>query len=542
MDPDTFTRAVRSMDGYDGMLGIMGGEPTLHPNFAELVETYDRLWPHDREATTGRYLPIRDFGEHTAKNLSNVDCRRGLWSSLGDGYREHYELIQRVFPYQCLNDHRNGSTHAPVLVSRKDLGIPNREWLHYRNSCWVQRLWSSSITPKGCFPCEIMASLDALYDGPGGWPITPGWWKKEPKNFGAMLDWCEMCGACLPLQPRIAVEGLHDVSPSHVARLADSPAMKDGKVVVHSAMPLVADPKMDPDWYMPRDDKRRRVHQDNKSTKVRLVEAVVVCVDRAAALAKVLPRNAAELDRVVVVTAAHDEETFAECLKYFNVFCVVTDACYEGGDAFNKGRMLNAGLAELRMDDWCLNLDADILLPENFREKVTSLTLNPGCLYYARRRDLTDDGDLGEVKDLPTNFRPWGYFQLWNRRASCLKNVVPLRNPDCFVSAGNVDTWWQHRWPADRRVPISQTDEFDVGHVAHGDLAARWNGEQKSRGWTYAGQSNFQPPLKFLPEGLTGDTWMRVVDVTTARVQETMLDNLKPGTGRLEEYQYWSGE
>jgi hypothetical protein len=31
MDFETFKKAVDSLEGFDGMVGVMGGEPTLHP-------------------------------------------------------------------------------------------------------------------------------------------------------------------------------------------------------------------------------------------------------------------------------------------------------------------------------------------------------------------------------------------------------------------------------------------------------------------------------------------------------------------------------
>ena len=35
------------------------------------------------------------------------------------------------------------------------------------DNCWIQKQWSASITPKGGFFCEVAASLDYLFEGPG---------------------------------------------------------------------------------------------------------------------------------------------------------------------------------------------------------------------------------------------------------------------------------------------------------------------------------------------------------------------------------------
>lgn len=499
MDLDTFIRAVESMHGYGGMLGIQGGEPTLHPQFAELIEIYDRLW-HPSASDKGREA-VADFGQYHAEHLANPQGhKRGLWSSLGGGYYRNYERIMEVFPYQCLNDHDNPAMHAPLLVTRKELGISDEKWMQYRDRCWVQRKWSSSITPKGCFPCEVMGALDTLLDGPGGWPIERGWWLRQPADFGKMLDWCEYCGACLPLREREAREGVQDVSPWWKEKLMEigNPAARFNVYPVKVFTPEVK--QRDSDWYMPAEYKGKRISASNRTLRPRFVEGLVVCVNCAHSLDVVIERNVRELHELTVVTASYDEDTQALAKKW-GARLVICDDCHRDGEQFNKGLMLNAGLQKLTRKDWVVNLDADILLPRNFREKLTALTLNPGCLYYTRRRNLTENaGGIGmaPLEDEATNFRPWGYFQLWN----VLAKSAPKQYPDVFVSAGNVDTWWQFQWPPHKRVTLPYNEEqFDVGHVPHGSLASRWNGYVARGGWRYMGQSNLPSPTPFPKSG-----------------------------------------
>ncbi len=548
MDADTFERAVRSMDGYPGMLGIQGGEPTLHPHFADLLDVYTRLWqPGHGEVDWGR-RPIEDFGGYVADQLSDTLNRRGLWSATGPGYYKHFEAIQDTFPYQCLNDHANPAKHAPLLVTRKELGISDADWLRYRDRCWVQRQWSSSITPKGCFPCEIMASLDMLYDGPGGWPIEPGWWKRQSADFGAMLDWCEQCGACLPLAEREAREGIHDVSLHHLEQLwrLGSPAVRDGRYRVFDvAAWKPQDVRQDGDRYMPAEYRRKRVAAANRSIKPRRLEGFVVSVGCGEQLARVLPANAGHFDRFVVVTSSEDTQTQEVALATEGpIELVISDDCYKNGDAFNKGRMLSHGLAALRLTDWVLNLDADILLPAGFGERIRRLVLNPGCLYYARRRALAADGTLGRSGGTADDFAPWGYFQLWNVRAKALAKLSQpgaLRYPECFVSAGNVDTWWQLHWPWSKKIPLALAEDpaWDVGHVPHGPLTARWNGAKPNGGWRYAGQNNIQPGTPKIEPGRGG--FLRIVRVDDCHMGVVPVDSVRPGVPdktRIYEYQW----
>lgn len=250
MDFDTFKRAVDSLDGYNGVIGIMGGEPTLHPEFERFVQ-YLRGKYGERKETNRMIYPQREFikeirrrefeshilrenedGTGEEKGCGNFKmCGPGLWSNMGTTYPRYYELINDSFNVQLLNDHINESYHQPGLVSRNDLGIPDEKWFPVRDACWIQNEWSATITPKGAFFCEIAGALDILFDGPGGWSIEPGWWKRKPSEFGDQLHWCEICGFALKTFMRDAKEEVDDVSSTlyEMLKKVESPRMKAGR-------------------------------------------------------------------------------------------------------------------------------------------------------------------------------------------------------------------------------------------------------------------------------------------------------------------------
>ena len=233
MDFETFKKAIDSLKGFKGIVGIMGGEPTIHPEFEKFVKYFRDNWGYD-DFSTASYLPQSSYVNHILANSYNVNYsnQRGLWTSVTPRYYRHFELIQDTFGYQLVNDHTHPSMHSTLMVTRKELGVPDDEWIKMRDNCWIQNLWSASITPKGAFFCEIAAAMDATLGGKGGWAIEPGWWKRKPAEFGEQLDWCEMCSACLPMPKRDANEETDDVSPIWHQKLKEieSPKLKKGLV------------------------------------------------------------------------------------------------------------------------------------------------------------------------------------------------------------------------------------------------------------------------------------------------------------------------
>lgn len=256
MDFETFKRAVNSLKGYDGVIGVMGGEPTLHPQFERfaryLNDTY-KEWQKEGTAPSSdsdkvnrlnypqkefiKEIHRSEFDTHHIRKHSDghnnfMMSGPGLWSNMGDTYRKYYELIQDMFPVQFLNDHINASFHQPGLFSRKDLGLSDKDWYKLRDNCWIQNEWSATVTPKGAFFCEIAGALDMLFDGPGGWKIEEDWWRRKPEDFFDQLHWCEICGFALHTFMRDANDEIDDVSPTLYEMLSktNSPRFKAGRV------------------------------------------------------------------------------------------------------------------------------------------------------------------------------------------------------------------------------------------------------------------------------------------------------------------------
>ncbi|MCM1063461.1 MAG: radical SAM protein [Eubacterium sp.] len=233
MDLATFKEAVDSLEDWEGVVGIIGGEPTIHPEFEKFAEYL--LEKRVKTQLDILKRPTNAFQRYMDHHMRQDDAKVVLLSSLNYGYYKHMEVINEVFGRQLLNDHHNACLHQALLMPYHELGIDEDTFIKMRDNCWVQNTWSPSITPKGAFFCEVAAALDMTFNGPGGWKVEKGWYNRKPSEFGEQLKWCEICSLCLDVPQRLSNDGKDDVTPDMYKKLVEieSPKALKGAVVVH---------------------------------------------------------------------------------------------------------------------------------------------------------------------------------------------------------------------------------------------------------------------------------------------------------------------
>lgn len=217
MSLEDVRQAIASLEGFPGRIGIMGGEPCLHPKFREVLAIVRELIPDRR--------------------------KREFWTS-GFKWFDYLDDIRATFDDDLIayNDHtQEDGKHQPLGVAVREVIDDEALMWELIEACPFQARWSPSITDKGAFFCEIAGAQDRAMNGPGGWEVKPGWWNKEPSQFRDQVErYCPNCSGCLPMEAVSDGRGGRDgptvdiVSPGNLERLkaAGSPKALRGQVQV----------------------------------------------------------------------------------------------------------------------------------------------------------------------------------------------------------------------------------------------------------------------------------------------------------------------
>ena len=193
MSLEDFRKALESLVDWPGQIGIGGGEPTLHPQFKEICDI------------------IHKFPRPVGRQYQ-------LFTSCGPRYQEMKDVAVGTFCCIHENPHDEGQRdiclHQPSLVAIGEAVKSSRLREQLIDDCWVQATWAPCINSKGAFFCEVAGGMDTVLDGPGGYPVEPGWWKKEPKDFQDQRKrYCHKCGMAVPLNRQVLKNGKEKITP-----------------------------------------------------------------------------------------------------------------------------------------------------------------------------------------------------------------------------------------------------------------------------------------------------------------------------------------
>jgi hypothetical protein len=250
-------------------------------------------------------------------------------------------------------------------------------------------------------------------------------------------------------------------------------------------------------------------HTTNSPAAGLYLEGVTVSVNYADFLDETLTANLDHFDEFCVVTAHDDRATQAVCERH-GVMCVQSDVHREqlgpggGLDRFNKGLLINLGLAHLRHRGWLLHLDADIVLPDRLRFMLNKSRLDPDCIYGADRVNVVGRAKWNAIKRSERFARqchhrylvspadgapgclgsrlvhneygycPIGYFQLWHSRQG------KRRYHFSQGSAEHSDVMFALQWPAAKRILLPGVFVYHL-ESERAKSGANWQGRVTKR-------------------------------------------------------------
>lgn len=206
------------------------------------------------------------------------------------------------------------------------------------------------------------------------------------------------------------------------------------------------------------------------------IEAVTVCIGYADFLTETVRFNAGLLDRWLIVTSESDEATREVCRRH-SLQTLLSEDHRREGDGFAKGRLIERGLQQLSADAWRLHLDADIVLPQRFRQLLEAAHLDPRDIYGCDRimvrswekwQKLQQTGWLAH--DFHCRVSPPGGFEIGSRWAHQDGGYVPIGFFQLWHSSQD-----QYRGARIRPYPARHNDacRTDVQHALQWDRRHR---------------------------------------------------------------------
>ena len=196
-----------------------------------------------------------------------------------------------------------------------------------------------------------------------------------------------------------------------------------------------------------------------------LIEAVTISIDYADFLCETLPYNLNQVDLITVVTVPEDKATQAVCTK-FGVRCLTTTCFHRDTQkpSFNKGAGINHGLMHHSQSGWMMHLDADVVLPLQFRKMAENAELDESCLYGMDRVNCESADSWDAYK---ANFHHDPQFKWWYLVSPPKGFTIGSRIAHCdyggYCPPGFMQLWHPgtsriNRYPAKNNSDMEHTD------------------------------------------------------------------------------------
>lgn len=193
---------------------VLGGEPTLHPEFFEVLDAL-RAW---RDA----HAPDAEIAVTTNGHGAEVLAR-----------------VARIPPDVAVNNTAKASREQEgfALFNVAPIDAPAWAGADFSNGCWITTHCGTGLTPTGIYPCAVAGGIDRVMGWDLGRPKLP-----EPSDdmLPELRRFCAVCGhfnrSAATADPGVPVQ-----SPSWVAAYAEAKRTRP------RLTPYGANPKHDED-------------------------------------------------------------------------------------------------------------------------------------------------------------------------------------------------------------------------------------------------------------------------------------------------------
>lgn len=218
--PDQFEAACLSLVDYFGVVGVFGGNPTMHPQFELLCEIMRKHIPYERRGLWCNHLRGKGAAARATFNPAVCNLNVHLDRAAFDEFRRDWP---EAMPFGLDKDSR----HSPPYVAMQDVIEDEEERWRLIGNCDVNQDWSAMIGVfrgelRGYF-CEIAGAQAMLHQAEPeypdlGVPVGPGWWNQPMSAFDAQVRFhCHGCGIPLRGYGELAqgTSGHEQVSRTH---------------------------------------------------------------------------------------------------------------------------------------------------------------------------------------------------------------------------------------------------------------------------------------------------------------------------------------
>jgi hypothetical protein len=209
---ENFEIAVKSLIGYHGVVGIFGGNPALHPQFAEIC------------AILSQHIPRKHRGLWCNNPFNHASLMRETFNPNVSNLNVHldqkaYDAFKLGWPECNPVGLHTDSRHSPVHGSMLDLAtlpdpnapsqsVSNTEevrW-HWISKCDINQHWSGMVgqfrgQPRAWF-CEVAGAQAMLQQHIESYPDTGitlpqeiPWWQGDMNKYSDQVD--HHCHNCL---------------------------------------------------------------------------------------------------------------------------------------------------------------------------------------------------------------------------------------------------------------------------------------------------------------------------------------------------------